>query len=144
MRHVELLQVAFQTHYASFVEPDCSNLQQAFEAQGNAVSVDLENKGAAAARYTWVTLQALNCTARYCWDKFKYHQVINGMFVRFLTRHMADQSTIWIKSTCNALQFKVIVLEAKSAKKVTLNIFNKLDSKVSNLLRLNPSLKKQE
>jgi hypothetical protein len=116
----------------------CDNM---FEARGNTSSVDLENKGAAAARYAWVTLQALHCMAGYHWDKFKYHQAINGMFVRFLTCHMADQSAIRLKLTCGTLQSKVKALEAESAKKVTLNIFNKLDSKVSNLLRLNPLLK---
>jgi hypothetical protein len=59
--------------------------------------------------------------------KFKYHQATNGTFVCFLTHHMADQSAIGLKLTCNALQSKVKALEAESSKKVTLNIFNKLD-----------------
>jgi hypothetical protein len=79
--------------------------------------------------------------AGYCQDEFKYHQAINGMFVRFLTRHMVDQSAIKLKAPCDTLQSKMKALEAESTKKVTLDIFNKLDSKVSNLLHLNPLLK---
>ncbi len=113
---------------------------EVFEARGNATSVDLKNKGAAAARYAWVTLQSLHCMTEYSQDKFKYHQAINSTFVRFLTHHMADKSAIGLKLTCDTLQSKVKVLETKSTKKVTLNIYNKLDSKVSNLLCLNPLL----
>jgi hypothetical protein len=111
-----------------------------FELQGNAASVDLNNKGATVACFAWVTLQALHCMAGYRLDKFRHHQVINGTVVHFLTCH----STIRLKSTCDALQTKMKALESDSTRKVTLNIFNKLDSKMSNILHLNPSLKTWE
>jgi hypothetical protein len=116
----------------------CNNV---FEVRGNAGSVDLKNKGVTGARFAWVTLQALNCMAGYCWDKFKYHQAINGTFVRFLTRHMAGESSMGLKATFDKLEAKVKALEANSKNKVSQEVFNRLDSKLTNILHLNQNIK---
>ncbi len=68
-------------------------------------------------------------------DKFCHHQAISGCFVRFLTRHMADQSTMGLKSTRENLEALVKELKAALANKVSAEMFNKLDSKVATMNR---------
>jgi hypothetical protein len=64
------------------------------------------------------------------------------MFVRFLTQHMADQSAIGLKTSVDHLKKEVSELKGGKAI-VYLDTFNKLDSKVSALIRLN-NLKTRE
>ncbi len=92
--------------------------------RGNAGSVDLKNKGVTVDCFAWVTLQALNCMAGYCWDKFKHHQA-NGAFVRFLTPHMAGKYSMGLKATFDKLKAKVKALEANSENKVSQEVFNR-------------------
>ncbi len=108
-----------------------------FEYKSNASNVDLGNMGAVAARFAWVSLQAISCMNGYLKEKFCHHQAINSTFVRFLTRHMADQSALGLKSIVDALNSEVNAIKTKCAKKVGETVFNKLDSKVTQLIHLN-------
>ena len=108
-----------------------------FKYRSNASNVDLSNTGAVAARFAWVSLQAIGCMTGYLKEKFRHHQAINSTFVHFLTRHMADQLALRLKSTVDALNAEVKALKTKCAKKVGETVFNKLDSKVTQLVRLN-------
>jgi hypothetical protein len=108
-----------------------------FEYWSNASNVDLGNMGAPVARFAWVSLQAIGCMNGYLKKKFRHHQAINSTFVHFLTRHMADQSALGLKSTVDMLNSEVKAIKTKCAKKVGGTVFNKLDSKVTQLIRLN-------
>ncbi len=108
-----------------------------FEYRSNASNVDQGNMGAVAARFAWVSFQAIGCMNGYLKGKFRHHQAINSTFVRFLTRHMADQSALGLKSTVDALNSEVKAIKTECAKKVSETVFNKLDSKVTQLIRLN-------
>jgi hypothetical protein len=112
----------------------CDNI---FEYRSNASNVDLGNMGATAAQFAWVSLQAIGCMNGYLREKFRHHQAIDSTFVRFLTRHMADQSALGFKSTLDALNLEVKAIKTKCAKKVGETVFNKLDSKVTQLICLN-------
>ncbi len=50
---------------------------------------------------------------------------------------MADQSALGLKSTVDALNLKVKAIKTKRAKKVDETVFNKLDSKVTQLIHCN-------
>jgi hypothetical protein len=50
---------------------------------------------------------------------------------------MADQSALGLKSTVDALNSEVKAIKTKCAKKVGETVFNKLDSKVTQLICLN-------
>jgi hypothetical protein len=82
--------------------------------------------------------------AGYCRDKFKYHQAINGTFVHFLTRHMAGESLMGLKATFDKLTAKVKALEANSKNKVSQKVFNRLNSKLTNILHLNQNIKQRK
>jgi hypothetical protein len=82
--------------------------------------------------------------AGYCRDKFKYHQAINGTFVRFLTRHMAGEFSMSLKATFDKLKAKVKALEADSKNKVSQEVFNRLDSKLTNILHLIQNIKQRK
>jgi hypothetical protein len=116
----------------------CNNVP-AFRS--TAASADVQNKAASAARFTWVSLQALRCMWGYLANKFWHHKAISGTFVRFLTCHMLDQSAIGLKSLLDSLQREVKSISSNQKGKVTMDIFNKLDSKVERILRLIPSPK---
>jgi hypothetical protein len=107
-----------------------------FKFQSNASNVDISKRGPAAAQFAWVSLQAQHCMAGYLKEKFRHHQALNSMFIRFLTRHMADQSEIGLKMSVDHLKKEVGELKGGKAT-VSLITFNKLDSKVSALIRLN-------
>ena len=74
----------------------CDNL---FEFRNQAKGVDVSNRIACASRYTWVTLQALSCMEGYLKDKFRKQPGINGTYMHFLTRNLADQSAIGLKAS---------------------------------------------
>jgi hypothetical protein len=64
-----------------------------YDYRNKAANVDLQNPVFAATRFAWVTLQSLGAMEGYLKDKFCLHQAINinSTFIRFLTRHMAEQ-----------------------------------------------------
>ena len=119
-----------------------------FELRNCANNVDLQNPLAMTTRYAWVTLQALGTMDGYLREKFRRHQAINSTFIRFLTRHMADQTAIGLKTTVDNLKTAVAELEKKvkaheadGSKKVTQEMFNRLESKLENVIKVN-NLKK--
>jgi hypothetical protein len=84
----------------------------------------------------------------YLREKFRRHQAINSTFIRFLTRHMVDQTLVGLKSTVDSLKSSVAELEKKlkaqesdGLKKVTQDMFNRLESKLENIIKAN-NLKK--
>jgi hypothetical protein len=113
-----------------------------FEFRGNAANVDITERAAAAARFAWVTLQAQNCMSAYLKDKFRHHRALNSTFVRFLTRHMADQTALGLKKEVDKLKSEVADLKGAKTP-ASLDSFNKLDGKVGTIIRLN-NLKTRE
>jgi hypothetical protein len=84
----------------------------------------------------------------YLREKFWWHQAINGTFIRFLMRHMADQTLMGLKTTVDNLKASVAELkkrvnaqESDGSKKVTQDMFNQLESKLENVIKAN-NLKK--
>jgi hypothetical protein len=119
-----------------------------FEFRNCANNVDLQNPLAMMTRYAWVTLQALGTMEGYLWKKFQCHQAINSTFICFLTRHMADQTSVGLKATVDGLKATVADLKKKvnahetdTAKKITQEMFNRLESKLENVISAN-NLKK--
>jgi len=119
----------------------CDNM---FEFRNCASNVDLQNPLAAATRYAWVTLQSLGTMDGYLSAKFRLHQAINSTFIRFLTRHMADQTGAGLKGIIDGLKTTVAELEKKvknidtdGSKKVTQEMFNRLESKLENVITAN-------
>ncbi len=80
----------------------------------------------------------------YLAKTFWHHKAISGIFMRFLTCHMSDQSAIGLKSLLDSLQREVKSISLDHKSKVTMDIFNKLDCKVERILRLNPFLKTKD
>ncbi len=69
----------------------------------------------------------------YLRAKFRLHQAITSTFIRFLTRHMADQTGAGLKGIIDGLKTTVAELEKKvknidtdGSKKVTQEMFNRL------------------
>ena len=119
-----------------------------FEFRNCATNVDLQNPLAASICYTWVTLQSLEAMDGYLRVKFCRHQAINSTFIRFLTRHMADQSAAGLKGVVDSLKSSVADIEKKiknldinGSKKVKQDMFNWLESKLDNVITAN-NLKK--
>ena len=78
----------------------------------------------------------------YLKDKFHHHRALNSTFVRFLTRHMADQTALGLKKEVDKLKSEIADL--KGAKMpASLDSFNKLDGRVGTIIRLN-NLKTRE
>ena len=113
-----------------------------FEFCGNAANVDITERAAAAARFAWVTLQAQNFMSAYHKDKFRHHHALNSTFVRFLTRHMADQTALGLKKEVDKLKSEIADLKGAKTP-ASLDSFNKLDSRVGTIIRLN-NLKTRE
>jgi hypothetical protein len=68
-------------------------------------------------------------------DKFRNHKSIAGTFTRFLTRNMADQSALGLKSKVDSMDSDIKKLLKEIKEKATMEAHNKLDSKVQGLLR---------
>ncbi len=117
----------------------CDNI---FEFWSNASNVDISKHGPVVARFAWVSLQAQHCMAGYLKEKFRHHQALNSTFIQFLTQHMADQLAIGLKPSVDHLKKEVSKFKGGKAT-VSLDTFNKLDSKVSVLIRFN-NLKTRE
>jgi hypothetical protein len=107
-----------------------------FKFQSNASNVNISERGPAAARFAWDSLQAQHCMVVYLKEKFRHHQALNSTFVQFVIRHMADQAAIGLRTSVDHVKKEVSELKGGKAT-VSLNTFNKLDSKVSVLIRLN-------
>jgi hypothetical protein len=102
-----------------------------YKLRNCANNVDLQNPLATTTRYAWVTLQALGTMDSYLRKKFWWHQAINSTFIRFLMRHMADQTSVGLKTTVDNLKASVAELEKRlkaqesdGSKKVTQDMFN--------------------
>ncbi len=113
-----------------------------FELCCTASNIDIaHNKGVAAAWYAWVTLQVHGVMKGYLTDKFRNHPAISGCFVRFLTHHMTNNLTLGVKTNMDKLKKELKELKAGMANKVSAEMFNHLDSKLTNILRLNPTIR---
>jgi hypothetical protein len=93
-------------------------------------------------------VESLGTMESYLKDKFHLHQAINSMFIRFLTRHMADQMLAGLKGTVEGFEKKVTDLNNKVStlttdcgKKVTQDMFNRLETKLNKIVDVN-NLKK--
>jgi len=104
-----------------------------YEVRAPAGNTDISNRSSAVVRYAWATLQAHAVMASYRDAKFRDHRSIAGTFIRFLTRNLVDQSAMGLGSTVSALQSEVKKLQEDLKKRVTVETFNKLDTKVSAL-----------
>ena len=78
----------------------------------------------------------------YLKDKFHHHCALNSTFVRFLTRHMADQTALGLKKEVGKLKSEVTDLK-RAKTPASLDSFNKLNGKVGTIIRLN-NLKTRE
>ncbi len=114
-----------------------------FKYHINASNVDISEHGPVVARFAWVLLQVQHCMSGYLKEKFRHHQALNSTFVCFLTRHMADQLAISLKLTIDQLKKEISKLKGGKAT-VSLDAFNKLDSKISMLIWLNNLKTRQE
>jgi hypothetical protein len=98
----------------------------------------VNNHQGACIRFAWVTLQAHVVMAQYRENKFRNHKSISGTFIRFLTRNMADQSAMGLKSKVEGIEGEVKNLQKEVKEKATIEAHNKLDSKVQGLARASP------
>lgn len=112
-----------------------------FEFRNQAKGVDVSNKAVCATRYAWVTLQALGCMENYLREKFRKHPGINSTYMRFLTRNLADQSSIGLKTKLESLATKLTKVEATVGLAGTKAALEKLDGKLELIIRAN-SLKR--
>ena len=113
------------------------------EFRCKAVTTDISNPLATASRFCWVTLQAHGCMEAYLKDRFRRHPGINSSFIRFLTRHMADQTAMGLSGTVTALTTRVKKLEDHSGTKITQEMYNKLDAKVEAIITANDLKRKK-
>ena len=73
--------------------------------------------------------------AEYWDNKFQNHKSISGTFIWFLTRTMADQSAMGLKSKVEGIESDVKKLQKEVKEKVSVEAHNKLDSKVQGMAR---------
>jgi hypothetical protein len=108
-----------------------------FEYCNKAMTTDILNQLARTSRFGWVMLQAHGCMESYLKERFQRHPGINSSFIRFLTCHMADRTSISLKSSVNALSTRVKKLEEHTGNKITQIMYNKLDAKVELIIKTN-------
>ena len=108
-----------------------------FEYRNKAVTTDISNQLAMASRFGWVTLQAHGCMESYLKEWFRHHPGINSLVICFLTHHMADQTSIRLKGSVNALSTRVKKLKEHTGNKITQEMYNKLDAKVESIIKAN-------
>ncbi len=108
-----------------------------FESRNQASGVDLANRLATATRYAWASLQALGSMEGYLRAKFRKHPGINSTYMRFLTRNLADQSSMGLKSKVEALSTKITKVETAVGAAATKSTVEKLDTKVEMFARAN-------
>ena len=99
----------------------------------HATNVDNSNSAAAAARYAWVSFQALDKMGEFG-KSLQTHPSINTTYTRFLTRMTAEASASGLKAKMVKLEE-----ELKKAKqdKATMTALNKVDNKLELVIRLN-------
>jgi hypothetical protein len=117
----------------------CNNISE-FQTNMRNAGFDSPEAGA---WYSWVGLQALQCMDGYLQAKFKLHQGINLMFMRFLTRTMANQLAMGIKSNVNKLEKQVKALADKADNLATKKSYHDLDAKLDAVISAN-NLKKRQ
>ena len=93
----------------------------------HAINVDASNKAAAASRFAWVTLQALQKMGEYLRAKFRNHPAITGTRVRFLICQQADSSPSGLQAKFSALERKLSTLKDAASKESVSRIDNKLE-----------------
>ena len=95
----------------------------------------VNNHQGACIRFAWVTLQAHVVMAQYRENKFRNHKSISGTLNRLLTRNMADQSAMGLKSKVEGIKGEVKKLLKEIKEKATMEAHNKLDRKVQGLVQ---------
>ena len=105
--------------------------------RNKAVTTDISNQLASALRFGWVTLQAHGCMEAYLKDHFRHHPGINSLFICFLTRHMADQTSLGLKKAVNALTTRVKKVKETVGGKVMQEMYNRLDAKIETIINAN-------
>jgi hypothetical protein len=113
------------------------------DQRNKAVTTDISNQLASTCRFGWVTLQAHGCMESYLKDHFRRHPGINSSFIRFLTRHMADQTAMGLKDVVSALTTRVKKVEEQSGGKVTQEMYNRLDAKLETIINANDLKRKK-
>jgi hypothetical protein len=113
------------------------------DLHNNAVTTDISNQLASASRFGWVTLQAHGCMEGYLKDRLRRHPGINSSFIRFLTRHMADQMSLGLKEAVNALTTRVKKVKETAGGKVTQEMYNRLDAKIKTIINANDLKRKK-
>jgi hypothetical protein len=113
------------------------------DLRNKAVTTDISNQLASTCRFGWVTLQAHGCMESYLKDRFRRHPGINSSFIRFLTRHMADQTAMGLKDVVSALTTRVKKVEEQSGGKVTQEMYNRLDAKLETIINANDLKRKK-
>ncbi len=108
-----------------------------FEYRNQAKGVDITNRVVTSVRYAWVTLQALGCMETYLKDKFRKHPGINSTYMQFLTRNLADQSAMGLKSKVKAMSSKVTKVEAAVLAAGTKQSVEKVDGKLEAVIKAN-------
>jgi hypothetical protein len=93
-------------------------------------NTEIGNRPKAAVRYAWATLQAHAVMAAYRDAKFRDHSAIASTFIRFLTKNLADQSSLGLGSMVEALEKEVKNLRKDLDKKVNLEAYNRFEAKV--------------
>ena len=105
-----------------------------FEFRQHASNVDTSNRMATAARFAWVTLQALNKMDEYMRSKFKHHAGITGTFTRFLTRQTAQTSAAGLSTKLKAMESKLTTLTTNST---TEAMHSRVDTKLEAVINAN-------
>jgi hypothetical protein len=108
-----------------------------FDYRNRAVTTDISNQLVTAAHFGWVTLQAQGCMESYLREQFRRHPGINSLFICFLTRHMADQTSISLKGSVDTLNTRMKKLKEHSGNKITQEMYNRLDAKVESIIKVN-------
>ena len=73
----------------------------------------------------------------YLKDKFRKHPGINSTYMRFLTRNLADQSAIGLKTKLESLATKITKVETAVTAASTKAALEKLDGKLELIVRAN-------
>ena len=106
-----------------------------YETRVPAANTDITQRSTAAVRYAWVTLRAHTIMAAYRDVKFRDHPAIAGTFIRFLTRNLADQSSMSLKQTVTDLDKELKKLRQDLDKKLNVTAFNSFENKITSQLK---------
>jgi hypothetical protein len=106
-----------------------------YETRVPAANTDITQRSTAAVRYAWVTLRAHTIMAAYRDVKFRDHPAIAGTFIRFLTRNLADQSSLSLNQTVKDLEKELKKLKEELNKKLNVAAFNSFENKITTQLK---------